>query len=64
MPNYEYECPVHQTFEVSQSINDPALEECPLCRKEKDIFSPVKRLISLCTFHLMGGMWAREGYGK
>ncbi|MGV8058491.1 MAG: FmdB family zinc ribbon protein [Smithellaceae bacterium] len=41
MPTYEYECAAcgHQ-FEISQSINDPALTQCPRCDGN------IKRLIS------------------
>jgi putative FmdB family regulatory protein len=62
MPLYEYECSIHKTIEVQQSINDPPLTECPLCREEKDIATPIKRIISLCSFHLLGSGWARDGY--
>lgn len=34
MPSYEYQCPVHGTFEEFQSITAPPLEECPQCTKE------------------------------
>ena len=59
---YEYECPVHKVIEVEQKIADPVLTECPLCRKEKNISSPVKKLISLCSFQLLGGKWSASGY--
>ena len=64
MPFYEYECAVHKIIEVQQSINDPVLEECPICREENNICSNVKKLISLSTFHLSGGGWADSGYNK
>ena len=32
MPTYEYECSKGHQFEVEQSINDPALQRCKLCR--------------------------------
>lgn len=38
------------------------LAECPTC-KEKGIKSDVpKKLISLSSFQLLGGGWAKEGY--
>ena len=51
MPNYDYVCsrPVedggHGEFEEFHSIKTK-LEECPKCRSEKDISTPVQRLIS------------------
>ncbi len=40
MPTYEYECKTcGKTFEVFQSMSDPAIESCPECGK------PVRRLI-------------------
>lgn len=46
MPTYAYvheefdKCTEGEEFEVSQSINDPKLEECPSCGKK------IKRIIS------------------
>jgi putative FmdB family regulatory protein len=60
---YEYECPVHQIFEIEQTISESPLQECPMCRKN-DISSPVKKLISLSSFHLAGAGWARDNYSK
>lgn len=31
MPTYCYFCPIHNEFEIQQSINDPPLNECPQC---------------------------------
>jgi putative FmdB family regulatory protein len=62
MALYEYFCEIHQTFEITQKITDEPLEECPMCREENDISTPVKKLISLCAFHLIGGKWADSGY--
>jgi putative FmdB family regulatory protein len=61
MPTYEYECPIHQTIEVQQSISDPILEECPQCLEDGK-HTPVQKLISLSSFQLSGGGWAKEGY--
>lgn len=42
MPTYEYECDAcAHTFELLQSMADPAVRKCPKCRKLK-----VRRLIS------------------
>lgn len=61
---YEYECQRCGVFEHTQSINDPALEECPLC-KEKGLSSEKpKRLISLSSFVLAGSGWSRDNYSK
>ena len=41
MPTYEYECKsCGHIFEAFQSINDPAISDCPQCGKE------VRRLIN------------------
>ncbi len=64
MPVYEYECPTHKTIEVQQSIKDNALEFCPKCIEEKDEKVPVKRLISLSGFQLLGTGWANNGYSS
>ena len=61
MPTYEYFCEHHKTIEVQQSINDPVLEECPLCLENNEHTSVIKQ-ISICTFHLSGGGWADTGY--
>jgi len=62
MPTYEYECEMHKIIEVQQTISEPLLEECPKCREENNIHSPVKRLISICNFHLVGSGWSQTGY--
>jgi hypothetical protein len=53
MPTYEYQCSAsledggHGEFEEYHSIREDAkLTECPYCRKEKDISTPVQRNIS------------------
>jgi putative FmdB family regulatory protein len=61
MPTYEYECDIHKIIEVQQSISDLPLEECPLC-KENNICSPVKKLISMCSFQLLGSRWSKDNY--
>ncbi len=58
MPTYEYECSKGHRFEVEQSIHDPALKRCRVCR------SKVQRLISASAFILKGGGWYSDGYGS
>lgn len=40
MPTYVYRCAKCGKFEVSQSMSDKPLNECPTCKE------PVKRIIS------------------
>ena len=63
MPVYEYECSIHQTFEVQQSIKDEPLIICPHC-KEEGLEVPLKKLISTTSFILNGGGWSDNGYNK
>lgn len=63
MPIYEYSCPIHKVFEVTQSIKDEPLKECPTCKKGK-VTTPVKKLISLGGFILSGNCWAKDSYSK
>ncbi len=58
MPTYEYECTKGHRFETEQSIHDPALKRCRVCR------SKVQRLISASSFILKGGGWYSDGYGS
>jgi putative FmdB family regulatory protein len=58
MPTYEYECTKGHRFEVEQSMRDPALKRCKVCR------SKVQRLISASSFILKGGGWYSDGYGS
>lgn len=61
MALYEYECPNHKVFEVQQSVKDEPLKLCPHCQAE-GVETPVKKLISLSSFHLIGGGWAADNY--
>jgi putative FmdB family regulatory protein len=63
MPIYEYECSIHGNFEHNHSIKD-VLEKCPQCQEENIESDPPKRLISLGSFILNGGCWARDKYSK
>lgn len=58
MPTYEYECTKGHRFEFEQSMHDPALKRCRICR------SKVQRLISASAFILKGGGWYSDGYGS
>jgi putative FmdB family regulatory protein len=58
MPTYEYECSKGHHFEVEQSIKDPALQRCKICRAK------AHRLISASHFILKGGGWYADGYGS
>ena len=58
MPTYEYECTKGHRFEVEQSMRDPALKRCKVCR------SKAQRLISASSFILKGGGWYSDGYAS
>ena len=58
MPIYEYECRKCGQFEANQSISEEPLKRCPTCRCK------VTKLISSSAFHLKGGGWYADGYGK
>lgn len=58
MPTYEYECGKGHHFEVEQSISDPPLKRCRVCRAK------ARRLISASSFILKGGGWYADGYGS
>ena len=60
MPIYEYECPVHNRFEVEQRISASALTTCP----QDGCGQPVRKLISSTSFALKGGGWYSDGYGS
>ena len=53
MPIYEYECPSHGRYEVSQRITDAALTTCT----QPDCTLPVRKLISHSSFALKGSGW-------
>lgn len=61
MPIYEYACRAcGDEFEALQKINDAPLTACTECGKE----GKVQRLLSLSAFHLQGGGWYKDDYGK
>jgi len=62
---YDYECTIHGIFEAQHSIKAPPLSICPKCAEEKiENPLPPKRLISLSSFTLKGGGWAKDKYSK
>lgn len=62
MATYNYECQnedcKHEWEEV-HPMSQAATTTCPICLKET-----AKRLISLSSFVLAGGGWAKEGYSN
>ena len=63
MPLYDYKCDECGFIEeVLQNSNDPFYNEndCPNCG-ESGIMA---RMISVGSFHLKGGGWAKDGYVK
>lgn len=64
MPTYEYCCLNHGNFEIKQSIHDEPLQKCPECEKEGIKSEPPKKLISVSSFQLVGGGWAKDNYSK
>ncbi|TCK62376.1 FmdB family zinc ribbon protein [Seleniivibrio woodruffii] len=60
MPIYEYSCEncgkVTEKLVSFSAADNPV--ECPECKGE------AKRMISASAFHLKGGGWYAQGYGK
>lgn len=53
MPIYEYRCEeCGHEMEKLQKMSDPALTECPECKKDA-----LKKVISAVGFRLKGGGW-------
>lgn len=62
MPVYEYKCQnvkCNNEWEEEASMKDPPQTKCPKCKKKT-----AKKLISLGSFELKGGGWARDRYSK
>ena len=58
MPIYEYLCAsCGYKFEEVQKFNEPPLDECPDCGKNR-----ARRQVSMSAFHLKGGGWYKDGY--
>jgi len=59
MPIYEYRCTkCGRTLEAIQKVDDKPLTRCTECSGK------LEKLISRTAFHLKGGGWFSEGYGK
>ena len=57
MPFYEYQCEkCQQVVEAWQSVAEEPLSTCQSCA------GPLKKLISMSSFHLKGGGWYADGY--
>lgn len=57
MPIYEYQCDNCQLVtEAWQSLADEPLTTCQSCS------GPLKKMISMSSFHLKGGGWYADGY--
>ena len=58
MPIYEYKCKkCGKEFEVFQGVTDQPVQTCQSCG------GPVRKLMSLSTFHLKGSGWYATDYG-
>ena len=61
MPIYEYACSsCEHEFEQLQKFSDPPVSNCSHCHKK----GSVHRKLSTSAFHLSGGGWSSDGYGK
>lgn len=57
MPIYEYQCDnCQQLTEAWQSLAEAPLTTCQSCS------GPLKKIISMSSFHLKGGGWYADGY--
>ena len=62
MPVYEYRCDgCEKESEVLQRWDDPP----PVCEEDRcpSKGRPKRKLVSVTTFDLRGGGWAKDGYG-
>jgi len=58
MPIYEYKCrKCGKQFELFQKMSDEDISSCRFCD------GPVKKLMSLSSFHLKGSGWYTTDYG-
>ncbi|HET6461541.1 MAG TPA: zinc ribbon domain-containing protein [Syntrophales bacterium] len=57
MPIYEYKCrKCGRQYELFQHITDPVAKTCKFCK------GPVRKLISMSSFHLKGSGWYATDY--
>jgi len=62
MPIYEYKCDLcNGLWEEIQKFSDPVITVCKSCEKEGGVHKLVAGQLS---FHLKGGGWYKDGYGK
>ncbi|MES9990704.1 MAG: zinc ribbon domain-containing protein [Candidatus Thiodiazotropha sp.] len=60
MPIYEYRCEAcDHELEAIQKMSDPALSECPECKRES-----LKKVISAAAFRLKGSGWYETDFKK
>jgi putative FmdB family regulatory protein len=57
MPVYEFQCPEGDIIERLVSMDTKTIT-CPHCRKR------AKKVISPCSFKLVGGGWYADGYSS
>ena len=58
MPIYEYKCnKCGKEFELFQGVTAPAAKSCKFCK------GPVRKMMSLSSFHLKGSGWYATDYG-
>ncbi len=58
MPIYEYKCEgCGKDFEVIKLASDPEIKTCRYCQ------GPIRRMMSVSTFHLKGTGWYVTDYG-
>ncbi|MDA8418975.1 MAG: zinc ribbon domain-containing protein [Desulfobacteraceae bacterium] len=59
MPIYEYQCTACQKVtEAWQGLSEAPLTTCQYCS------GPLKKMISMSSFHLKGGGWYADGYSN
>lgn len=60
MPIYEYRCEAcDHELEVIQKMSDPALSECPECKRDS-----LKKIISAAAFRLKGSGWYETDFKR
>ena len=57
MPFYEFQCPEGKVTERLVSVHTKSIT-CPHCKKR------AKKILSPCSFKLVGGGWYADGYSS